>query len=561
MAKVGPVPGATVHGEGDGRLVINIQDAEIRKVLEMLSEQGNLNILASSSVQGTVSANLNGVDLQKALDAILKSTGFIARQDGDFMFVGTAEDFQQMEHSVDRIGTRGHHPNFVTAADWRDLIQPLLTEKVGVVSVTAPAEIGIGADDSEAGGNNFAGGEAVLVRDYEAVLTEIDQVVAEVDIRPMQVHIEAMILSVKLNDTNKFGVNFQNIFKDGAANFAAGWGFPVDNLNNVGFKDGSFKYAFLDGDVSWFVDALEHVGDTNVIATPRLMVLNKHRADILIGRQEGYVSTTAATETSTTQSVEFLDLGTQLRLRPFISPDGLIRMEIHPELSDGSVEVKGGFTLPNKDVTQVTTNIMVRDGCTVIIGGLMQEQLATTTDQIPFLGNLPLVGMLFRNKEEKLTRREIIVLVTPRIVYEPDTCNEGDKAAGEFHRRQEVYREKMSPIGKRSVGRRYFRMAQNAWAAGQQKRALRFAEMAVHFDPLNRAAIDLRSDIWEGNPAGDHTLHGPVSVAPSPLDGAAIAPWLLDGLESPLAPTRIPLHPLDPGQPGIHKDIKRARKL
>ena len=104
------------------------------------------------------------------------------------------------------------------------------------------------------------------------------------------------------------------------------------------------------------------------------MVLNKHRAEILIGEELGYVSTTI-TETSSSQSVEFLELGAQLRLRPFISTDGLIRMEVHPELSDGSVEAKSGFTLPNKEVTQVTTNIMVRDGCTVVIGGLMREQL------------------------------------------------------------------------------------------------------------------------------------------------------------------------------------------
>ena len=554
----------TVRSEGDGQLVMNIQDTDIRRVLELLSEQGNLNILASKSVQGKVSATLNGVDLESALEAILRSTGFVARREGKFIFVGTPEDFEQMEHSLDRIGTRVYHPNYVKASDLKDLIQPLLTEKVGVVSVTAPAEVGIGTDDTKVGGNNFAGGEAILVRDYEAVLAQIDQVVEEIDIRPMQVHIEAMILSVRLGDTDRFGVNFRNLLREGATKALVGWGFPISNLNQMSFDDGSLQFGFIDGDVSLFLEALEQVADTNVIATPRLMVLNKHRADILIGRQEGYVSTTQ-TETATTQSVEFLDLGTQLRLRPFITPDGLIRMEVHPELSDGSVEVRGNFTLPNKDVTQVTTNIMVRDGCTVIIGGLMQEQLATTTTQIPFFGSLPVVGVLFRNKEETMNRREIIVLITPHIVYEPDTYREGEKAAGEFHRRQDVYREKMSPAGKRSVARRYFRMAQRAWAAGERRRALRFAEMAVHFDPLNRAAIDLRSDIWQGTPTGDHTLGAAVAAAPpglaNPLDGETIAPWLLDDLENPARPAQIPLHPLDRGRPGIHNDIERPRKL
>lgn len=553
--------GPAVQGEGDGRLVINIRDEDLRRVLEMLSEQGGLNILASSSVQGKVSATLSGVDLESALRAILRSTGYVSRRDGQFIYVGTPQDFEQMEHAADQIGTRVYRPNYVKASDLKDLIQPLLSEKLGVVSVTAPAEIGIGADDDKVGGNNFAGGEAVLVRDYEAVLTQIDQVVAEIDVRPMQVHIEAMILSVRLNDSDKFGVDFKKLINGG--NFVAGWGTPVDNLAQVTFTQGGLKLGFLDGDIGVFLQALEHVGDTNVIATPRLMVLNRQRADILIGRQEGYVSTTAQTETATTQSVQFLDLGTQLRLRPFISPDGLVRMEIHPELSDGSVEVKGSFTLPKKDVTKVTTNIMVRDGCTVVIGGLMQEQLATTVDQVPYFGNLPLVGVLFRTKEEKTKRVEIIVLVTPHIVYEPETCREGELGASEFHRRQEVYREKMSPLGKRSVGRRYYRMAQQAWAEGDRRRALRFAEMAVHFDPLNRAAIDLRSDIWQGNPAGAHTLPpAGESVPPGPLDGRAIAPWVLEDLETPAGNAWAPLlHPLDPGQPGRHKDIDLPRVL
>ena len=554
----------TVRSEGDGQLVMNIQDTDIRTVLELLSEQGNLNILASKNVQGKVSATLNGVDLISALDAILRSTGYVARRDGKFIYVGTPADFEQMEHSMDRIGTRVYQPNYVKASDLKDLIQPLLTDKIGVVSVTAPAQVGIGTDDTQAGGDSFAGSEAILVRDYEGVLAQIDQVVREIDIRPMQVHIEAMILSVRLGDTDRFGVNFQNLLREGATKALVGWGVPISNLNQIALEDGSLQFGFIDGDVSLFLNALEQVADTNVIATPRLMVLNKHRAEIHIGRREGYVSTTQ-TETATTQSVEFLDVGTQLRLRPFITPDGLIRMEVHPELSDGSVEVQGNFTLPNEDITQVTTNIMVRDGCTVIIGGLIQEQLATTTTQVPFFGNLPVVGVLFRNKEETLNRREIIVLITPHIVYEPDTCREGEKAAGEFHRRQDVYREKMSPAGKRSVARRYFRMAQRAWAAGEGRRALRFAEMAVHFDPLNRAAIDLRSDIWLGNPTGDHTLGAAVAAAPpglaSPLDGAVIAPWLLDDLESPAPAPRMPRHPLDPGQPGIHKDIEQPRKL
>jgi type IV pilus assembly protein PilQ len=561
-------PRAVIDSEGNGKFSLRIQNADIREVLDMLSEQGNMNILASNSVQGKVSCTLTDVDIESALQAILRSTGYVARRDGKFVFVGTAEDVASMEHSLDRISTRVYRPNYVTAAELQKLIQPLLTERVGIVTVSTPAQIGIQTSSDQAGGNSYSGSDVVVVRDYEAVLVQIDQMLREVDVRPPQVHIEAMILSVKLADKDKFGVNFE-LLRD-KANVRLAVGKPETPLAAMTLEKGALKFGFLDGSLAAFLEALETIGDTNVIATPRLMVLNKQRAEIQIGEKKGYVSTTV-TETSSTQSVEFLDVGALLRIRPFISSDGLIRMEVHPELSDGAVEIAGGFTLPNKEVTQVTTNIMVRDGCTVIIGGLMRENLISSVNQLPLLGNLPLVGWLFRHTTETVERREVLVLITPHIVYEPDTCREGEQAACEFHRRQALYADKMSIFGKRSIGRRYFRLAQSAYAAGDRDTALRFAEMAVHFDPLNRAAIDLRSDIWLGKPYGSHTLQqpeppsvppsGPDAPPTSPLDQPNLPDWLLDQLQrQPGKPTG-KLHPLDPGQPGAIRSLPNTGRM
>ncbi|MFZ5828705.1 MAG: secretin N-terminal domain-containing protein [Planctomycetota bacterium] len=550
---------ATIDAEGNGKLSIHIQNADLREVLDLLGEQGGLNILAGTSVQGKVSATLNGVDIQSALDAILKSTGYVARREGAYTFVGTPDEFTALEQSLDRIGTRVYRPNYVTASELQKLIQPILTERIGICSVTNPAEIGIGSDPDQAGGDTFAGSEAVLVRDYEAVLAMVDQIVAEIDIRPLQVHIKAMILSVKLKDTDRYGVDFELLRNKNHVRF--GWGAPEQTLANFKFEEGALKFGFLDSSLGAFLDALETIGDTNVIANPRLMVLNKHRAEIQIGEQKGYVSTTV-TETASTQSVQFLDIGALLRLRPFISTDGMIRMEIHPELSDGSVKTDSGFTLPEKEVTQVTTNIMIRDGCTVVIGGLMRENLVTTAQQVPVLGNLPYLGFVFRSSTQTTERREVLVLITPHIVYEPETCIEGEQAACEFYRRQSLYADKMCPLNKRSIGRRYFRLAQSAWAVGDRNRALRFAEMAVQFDPLNRAAIDLRSDIWLGRTDGPHCLQTLVEQpAEALVDGPEVADWVLDELSAPPAAVPMPQHPLDPGQPGRSQNIERPRRL
>jgi len=552
-----PVNKTIVGGQSDGKLRIRICDEDIRKVLDLLGEQGNLNILASKNVEGRVSATLNGVDIESALQAILKSTGYVWRREGGFLFVGTPDDFNSIEQGMDRVGTRVYRTNYITAKELQTLVAPLLTEKIGVVSISTPAEAGIGTDDTGAGGDKFSGNEALVVRDYEAVLTQIDQLVAEVDVRPLQVSIEAMILSVKLQDKDNFGVNFQ-LLRDNP-NIKFGLGSPAANLAT--FKlDGGLKFGFLDGSLGAFIEALETVGDTNVVANPRLMVLNKQRAEIQIGEKKGYINQTI-TESSSTQSVEFLDIGAQLRLRPFISSDGLIRMEVHPELSDGDVKVDtSGITLPNKELTQVTTNIMVRDGCTVVIGGLIREQLTSVTQQVPVLGNLPVVGFAFRQSKETTERREVLVLITPRIIYEPGTCQEGQKSACEFLRRQSTYADKMSPFGKRSIARRYYRLAERAYAEGQMHKALRFAEMSVQFDPLDRAALELRSDIWMNKPYEPRNARSEMTEA-NPLEGEAMAEWLIDDLEQ--APTAAPtaMHPLDPGVPGRHTDLVRPRTL
>ena len=552
-------------GEGDNSLDIHIQNTDLRAVLDQISEQGGLNILASNNVQGTVSVSLNKVDVDTALSAILKSTGFIARREGKFIYVGTPQDIQGMAQSSDRINTRVYRPNYVKASELQPLIMPLLTPSgsaglrtsVSPISVSPPAQSGIAADGTQAGGDTFAQNEVIVVRDYEAVLAEVDQIVAEIDKRPMQVAIEAMLLSIDLQDTNSFGVDFQ--FLRDKQHLVLASGSPLSNLGQVDFTSGGLKLGFLDSSLGAFLAALETIGDTNVIATPRLMCLNKQKAEILIGSQLGYVTKTL-TQTTTTQSVDFLQVGTQLRLRPFISTDGMIRMEVHPEISTGSVEVTPDFTIPNKTVTQVTTNIMVRDGCTVVIGGLMQESLSNTGSQLPLLGSAPGIGFLFRSRKGTQTRSEIIVLITPHIVYEPEACIEGEKEACDFHRQHSAYKDEMTPLNTRYLGRKFFRLAQNAWAANDKKAAMRFVNIAVHFDPQSRAAIDLRSDIMAGNHFGEHTGTAPPLMAtPSDaVDGQTIAPWVLDNLEHGGDAVAMPVHPRDPGQPGRAMTIKRS---
>jgi type IV pilus assembly protein PilQ len=503
-----PAPKPQIHaGEGDETLVMDFRDSDVREVLKLISEASGLNILASPKVTGSVSASLQGVDIETALDAILKSTGLVARRDGEFIYVGTPTDLDEMERKQDRIRTRVYRPSFVTAEELQTLLTPLISDGVGTLVVSSAAEEGIASDTASAGGDAFAGSEVLLVRDYESVLAHIDTIVAEVDVQPREVAIEAMILSVKLDDKNEIGVDFELLRNKDTMRIISG--SPLNSLATAAFTEG-LKIGFLDSSTFAFIQALETIGDTSVIATPRVMCLNKQRAEIHIGSELGYVSTTV-TETAAMQTVEFLEVGTHLLIRPYISNGNLIRMEVHPELSTGSVRVEEGFTLPDKEVTQVTTNVLCPDRATVVIGGLIREDLITTASQIPVLGNLPWVGVAFRQRTEEIDRREIIVLLTPRIVDIPELICEGEQYAQQSLDRRNVFADKLTPLGKRHWGERYARLATAAWAASDADVALRYANLAIHFDPLHQGAVNLRREILTVHPdlevAVDQHLH------------------------------------------------------
>src|SRR5207248_5832281 len=140
----------------------------------------------------------------------------------------------------------------------------------------------------------------------------------------------------------------------------------------------------LTNNVSVFVQALESVTNTTVLANPKVLALDKQKGEVIVGRKDGYLTSTV-TETAKVETIEFLDTGTRLIFRPYIGDDGYVRMEIHPEDSSGGLT---GANLPFKITTEMTSNIMVKDGHTIVIGGLFREASDSAKSQTPFLGNL-----------------------------------------------------------------------------------------------------------------------------------------------------------------------------
>jgi type IV pilus assembly protein PilQ len=443
-----PVRAGQVNVSEAGTVDIHVVDANLLEVLRMLASQSQRNIIASKDVRGAVTANLYDVTIREALDAILQSNGFAYREKGNFIYVYTAKEIAEIEKASRKVRTEVFRVYYTPAANAVNMVKPVLSTEAQV-SFTTPAVSGIGTGTSDVGGNSHATDDIIVVTDFPENLDKVREVLKEIDKRPQQVLVEATILRASLTDDNALGVDFNVL---AGVNFASvtgllngsqinnavpGEGATVGPLSrgvgSVGtgnnFSQGinnGLRVGFVSDNISVFLAALEGVTDTTVLANPKILALNKQKGEVIVGRKDGYLTTTV-TSSSSTQTVEFLDTGTRLIFRPYIGDDGYIRMEIHPEDSSGGLTANAN--LPFKITTEVTTNVMVKDGNTVIIGGLFRESSDTSRNQVPILGSIPVAGTLFRNQRDRTVREEIIILLTPHIIKDESAYTKDSLAA------------------------------------------------------------------------------------------------------------------------------------
>lgn len=427
-------------------ITLHVDNLEVSKVMELVSRQAKiLNILVSPGVSGTVTLDLRDKTVDETLRIIANQCRLSVRREKDVIYISTLAESRQIEE--DDMPVRVYRLNYVKSTDVEKMIKDLLS-KNGKFSASPDSDVGLASDvtqagekskDVKAGGNSMAGGEVIVVQDYEQILKKVDRIVAEIDVQPVQVLIEAVIVSVRLNKEMELGVNFAlldgagkavGVVGDGAAINAAAGFTPASVLAAGGLLKGNslsgtaeavpgLKFGFVDKSTTGFLRALETVGETKVLACPRLLVLNKQRAELHLGDKLGYATTTQ-TQTSTVQTIQFQEVGTQLRLRPFVSSDGMIRLEVRPERSSGLIDANG---IPQVNSAQVTSNVIVPDGATIVIGGLMESEVDSQWQGIPFLSRLPWVGYLFRHTDDTVTKKELVVILTPRI-WRPN-CPEG----------------------------------------------------------------------------------------------------------------------------------------
>ena len=511
----------------DDRVTMHVSGLPLSDALRMLSEPSKRNIVVSSSASGTVTASLYNVTFDQALDAMLVSNGLGHRQDGNFIFVHPLDELAQLEASQRRIASRVFKLTYLNAAAAKELIAPLLSS-TGKIATTPPSTRGLGGetgpDDTE--GDAPASTDILIVTDFEDILDNVAQVIEDLDTRPQQVLIEATILRATLNEDNALGIDFTTVggidfgqlssVSPAAQSITTG-NIPTPQLNNTNFTvrtdlngalpDGGFTFGILKDQIGVFVRALEQITDTDILANPKLLALNKQVGQVIVGRRDGYLTTTI-TETTAIQTVEFLETGTVLTFRPFIGHDGVVRMEIHPKDSTGGLT---DANLPFEQTTEVTTNILVRDGRTILIGGLFREVGTATRGQVPLLGNIPVAGALFRRTRDATVREEVIILLTVHIIKgEPDE-EASEEMAQDIERFRVGSREGIQWFGRERLSQAHYRWATEHLARGDVEKALWDATLAASVYPQHIHAFRLKEDllgkrIWESDASSIRTF-------------------------------------------------------
>jgi type IV pilus assembly protein PilQ len=420
------------------KLSLNFQNVEVRAVLNVIADFTDLNIIASDTVTGNITLRLKDVPWDQALDIILKTRGLDMRRNGNVIWIAPRDEIatreklaleaQQQINDLEQTRTESFQLNYQKAADVQKLLsdpQQRMLSKRGSAVVDARTN-------------------TLFVQDVPSRLEEVRKLVAKIDVPVRQVMIEARI--VEANDTfsRNLGVRLgyneagsgHGVFGSNQTRFTGGGGLAntgfqtgqtttqPDFLNDAssvnlpaaglnGFNAGQFSFILFNSAMTQFlnleINALEADGKGKVISSPRVLTADQVEAVIEQGTEIPYQQATSSGATS----VSFRKANLALKVKPQITPDGNIIMTLDVNKDQPGTTTPAGVQINTK---HVKTEVLVENGGTVVIGGIYEQSDRTDITQVPLLGDIPVVGYLFRNKATSTSKTELLVFITPKIV-------------------------------------------------------------------------------------------------------------------------------------------------
>lgn len=456
------------------------KEMTIADALRFLALKYQKNIIPSPEVDGMITiTNLYNVSFEQALEAIIGPNKY--EIDGDFIRIYTPEEYYaDSSRMVSEIMTL----HYITAAEAENLLKPVLSES-GQIASTTPALLDTVAGE---GGDTLAQKDTIVLKDYPEVIKEAKRVLEGIDVPPLQILIEVTILEATLNETTQFGLDWSvlGLGQEGT--------LGSSSFNQTNFTDGisgGLSIGILNGNLELLIQAIEEITDTTILANPKILALNKQAGKLLIGDQTGY-KTTSVSDGIQTETVDFMESGTLLEFRPFVCSNGLIRMEIHPEQSEATYNAT--TQAPDKSTTTVQTNILVKDGKTIVLGGLFKEKTNLTRSQIPLLGDIPILGHAFRGTNDESERVELIVLITPHIIKDPEETA-GAERLDEVRMINNDARHNIAMISRARFGEELYKRAVEDYQNGDLKSAMNKLNLIAATDRIYLDAEKLRERI------------------------------------------------------------------
>ncbi len=452
-------------------LSLDLRGMDVVEVLKFLATKGELNIATSPEVQGRVSLILNNVSVRDAMEIILVSNGLAVERRANILYVMSGQVYEQlygrrygdprqsriiqlkyanpgqvgallsnMKSSVGRIVVdeptatiamldvpevlsqmqalidRVDLPTIQRQVPTQTRVIPLAyadAEKVKAeVDQALTPDIGSARLDKRS--------NALVVTEVPARMPMVEQLIKAFDAKHRQVYLEATILQVTLKDEFDIGIEWQwfsesKKFPDVTLIQSLPIGTDVNNPMKLIFG------TVAENDITATIKALHNFGDTKILSSPHISAMNNEEAKILVGKREAFITSTvtqAQSTATTAESVQFVDVGVKLYVTPAINELGYITMKIRPEVSSvtSTLKTASGNTIPIVETSEAETKVMVKDGVTLVIGGLMKDETIKNQQRIPLLADIPILGAVFRNTSDRIKKTELVILLTPRII-------------------------------------------------------------------------------------------------------------------------------------------------
>lgn len=442
------------------KISLDFQDIEVRRVLQLLADFTGINMVAADTVQGNITLRLKDVPWDQALDIILKTKNLDKRRNGSVIWIAPVAELIKSEDEE----AKAIAQSIKLAPIQTEYIQLSYAKVADVLKLLQDSRNGKNAGNNN--GNNNADNLALesllssrgsvvadtrtntlIINDTSQNIDKVRKMIDLLDVSVKQVMIEARIVRATTDFTKEMGVKWgilsQGITKNNdllvGGSDTTLWDLKTpdddgkytitrpDNLNvDLGVTGaGASKIAFGLISLSDFMldlelSALQADGYGEVISTPKVLTADKQKAKVSSGQQIPY-QTTSTAGGAATATTEFKDALLSLDVTPSITPDGKVQMDLLITSDSPAGTAPNGEIILNKN--EITTNVLVDNGETVVLGGIFEQQNSKTQTKVPFLGDIPYLGRLFRKDAKTENKRELLIFVTPRIVNDSQTRN------------------------------------------------------------------------------------------------------------------------------------------